>query len=142
MEAAIYTAQRGHQVVLFEQAAVLGGQLIHGDYASFKWPIKRFKEYLITQMKKQGVEIRLGVKATPEDIRKENFDAVIAANGSKPTLPKLAGTENTKYRFCIDVFGHEKEMGKRVVIVGGSETGVETAMYLAETGHDVTVLTR
>ena len=43
---------------------------------------------------------------------------------------------------CLDVFGNEDVLGKRVIIVGGSETGVETGMHLCETGHEVTVLTR
>ncbi len=52
------------------------------------------------------------------------------------------GTLKDEYWFCTDVFGHEAELGKNVVIVGASETGVETAMYLCENGHDVTLLTR
>ena len=43
---------------------------------------------------------------------------------------------------CLDVFGNEDKLGRRVVIVGGSETGVETGMHLCEKGHEVTVLTR
>ena len=42
----------------------------------------------------------------------------------------------------MQVFGHEAELGRRVVVVGGSETGMETALYLAEHGHEVTVLSR
>ena len=33
-------------------------------------------------------------------------------------------------------------LGRRVVGVGGSQTGTETGMFLAEHGHEVTVLTR
>lgn len=142
MESAIFCAQRGHQVTLFEKETFLGGQLRHGDHASFKWPIKRFKEYLICQLKKNGVDVRLGHAVTPEEIAADGYDAVIAALGSVPHLPAFDGLDDVSYWFCPDVFGREQELGKRVVIVGGSETGVETAMYLAENGHDVTILTR
>jgi pyruvate/2-oxoglutarate dehydrogenase complex dihydrolipoamide dehydrogenase (E3) component len=40
------------------------------------------------------------------------------------------------------VYGREQELGHRVVVIGGSETGVETAAYLSQSGHQVTVLTR
>lgn len=42
----------------------------------------------------------------------------------------------------MDVFGHEDELPHNIVVIGGSETGVETAMDLAEKGHKVTVLCR
>lgn len=34
------------------------------------------------------------------------------------------------------------EDGRRVVVVGGSESGTEAGLYLAENGHDATVITR
>ena len=43
---------------------------------------------------------------------------------------------------CADVYMGRIQLGKKVIIVGGSETGMETAMYLCEEGHDVVVLTR
>lgn len=43
---------------------------------------------------------------------------------------------------AIDVYGNKDKLGKRVVVIGGSEIGMETAMYLAENGHNVTILTR
>ena len=40
------------------------------------------------------------------------------------------------------MFGREKELGKKVICIGAGETAIETAMYLAENGHDVELLTR
>lgn len=142
MESAIFCARRGHEVTLYEKHSSLGGQLRHGDYASFKWPIRRFKEHLILQLDKLGVRVILGCSATPELISASGYDVVISALGSVPKLPPFRGVETVPYLFCPDVFGHEQELGKRVAVLGGSETGVETAMYLAECGHDVTILTR
>lgn len=42
----------------------------------------------------------------------------------------------------IDVYGQEQELGHRVVVIGGGEIGAETGLYLAESGHEVTLLTR
>ncbi|MCD7769609.1 MAG: NAD(P)-binding domain-containing protein, partial [Oscillospiraceae bacterium] len=33
-------------------------------------------------------------------------------------------------------------LGKRCVVIGGSESGTEAGLYLAENGHQVTILTR
>ena len=43
---------------------------------------------------------------------------------------------------AVDVYGKEAELPHEIVVVGGSETGTETGMYLAEHGHHVTVMTR
>lgn len=146
MRAAIMAAQQGHQVTLFEQTDYLGGQLKHSDYVSFKWPLRDYKNYLVQQLRKNGVTVRMQTKATPELLEQEGFEAVIAATGAVPNIPAFAQDAEGKLlpglKTCLDVFGHEAELGKRVVIVGGSETGVETGMHLCELGHKVTVLTR
>lgn len=146
MRAAIMAAEQGHAVTLFEKAGYLGGQLYHSDFVSFKWPLRDYKNWLIQQLKKAGVEIRLHTAATPERIEAEGFDAVIAATGAAPNIPKFAQDSSGKLKSglmtCLDVFGNEDKLGRHVVIVGGSETGVETGMHLCEKGHEVTVLTR
>ena len=146
MRAAIMAAQQGHQVTLFEQTDYLGGQLKHSDYVSFKWPLRDYKNYLVRQLRKNGVTVRMQTKATPGLLEQEGFEAVIAATGAVPNIPAFAQDAEGKLlpglKTCLDVFGHEAELGKRVVIVGGSETGVETGMHLCELGHKVTVLTR
>jgi 2,4-dienoyl-CoA reductase-like NADH-dependent reductase (Old Yellow Enzyme family)/NADPH-dependent 2,4-dienoyl-CoA reductase/sulfur reductase-like enzyme len=149
MRTAIYAAQRGHAVTVYEKTNQLGGQIIHGDYASFKWPIGEYKAWLIRQLEENGVKVVLNCAATPELIAAEGYDAVVACTGAAPKIPGSMegfadenGALKPAYKFCTDVFGHEAELGKDVVIVGASETGVETAMYLCENGHNVTLLTR
>ena len=147
MRAAIEAAQRGHKVTLYEQSGVLGGQLLHADYFDFKWPIKNYKEWLIRTLKEENVTVCMNTKATPELIRKEGFDAVLAATGAVPKVPEnIEGLRDKDgkvlYPTCWDIWGKEKELGKHVIIIGGSETGMETAIYLLRAGHKVTMLTR
>ena len=142
MEAALVAAGRGHRVTLYEQADVLGGQMTHSDYASFKWPMRNFKNYLISQVKKSSIDLRLGVKATPELIKDEAYDAIILAAGGRHKFPDLPGVNGKNIWNPLAVYGHEKELGKKVVVIGGAETGMETALYLALNGHDVTILSR
>ncbi len=149
MRAALYCADRGHQVTLFEKTNRLGGQIIHGDYASFKWPIGQYKNWLITQLGKKGVNVVMNCAPTTDQIAAGGYDAVIAATGASPKIPASMqgfadenGTLKDEYWFCTDVFGNEDRLGKNVIIVGASETGIETGMYLCENGHNVTLLTR
>lgn len=146
MRSALMAAQNGHQVTLFEKTGHLGGQLYHSDFVSFKWPLRDYKDWLKKQIQKAGVSIRLHTEATPALLESEGFDAVIAATGAVPNVPKFAQDETGHLKpglmTCLDVFGREAELGHHVVIVGGSETGVETGMHLCEKGHRVTVLTR
>ena len=142
MRAALEAAKRGHAVTLFEKSAVLGGQLIHADFCSFKWPLRDYKNWLIAQLDKHGVAVRTGCAPTPEEISAAGFDAVIAATGAVAKRPPIPGAEDPKIFTPMQVFGRASALGRRVVVVGGSETGMETALYLAEQGHEVTVLSR
>jgi NADPH-dependent 2,4-dienoyl-CoA reductase/sulfur reductase-like enzyme len=147
MRAAIEAAKRGHSVTLFEKSGVLGGQMLHADYFAFKWPMKNYKEWLIRQLDETGVQVKLNTEATPEQISAEGFDAVLAATGAVASLPNsIQGLKDAEgkplYKHCWEVWDKEPEMGKHVIIVGGSETGMETAIHLLRNGHDVTMLTR
>lgn len=142
MEAAIVAARRGHQVTVFEREDHLGGQMIYADHASFKWPIRNFKAWQIRQIDKLGVEVRLNVCATPELVKAEGFDVVLVAVGSEPNIPDIPGAFGANVHMPISVYGHHSRLGENVVVIGGSETGTETGLYLAMNGHKVTVLTR
>ncbi len=143
MRAALLCADRGHTVTLFERESTLGGQLRHADYPQFKWAVRRYKDYLIRQVTENpAVTVCLNTDATPESVEAMGFDAVITALGAKPKLPPVPGVDTAGVWTPIGVYGHEAELGRRVVVVGGSETGTETALYLAECGHEVTVVTR
>ena len=146
MRAAIMAAQAGHAVTLYEKTGYLGGQLFHSDYVSFKWPIRDYKDWLVKQVYKNGVEVKLNTEATPDAIEAAGYDAVIAATGATPNVPKFAQDERGNLKEglvqLLDVFGNEDKIGNKVIIVGGSESGVETGMHLCEKGKDVTVLTR
>lgn len=143
MRAAIMAAEKGHSVTLFEKSNYLGGQLYHAESYSFKWPLRDFKNWEVRELDRLGVEVRMNTEPTPEEIRAEGFDSVIAATGAKTNLPKsIEGIHDGSARTCHDIFGKEAELGKHVVIIGASETGIETGMYLAQNGHEVTLLTR
>ena len=142
MKAALTAAERGHQVTLFEAQDHLGGQLIHADYMSFKVPLRQYKKYLIRQVGKAGVDVHLNTRATREMLAAGGYDAVIAACGAVPRKLDIPGVSQENVYAPIDIFGHEDALGQRVLVVGGGETGAETAAHLRNMGKDVTVMTR
>ncbi len=142
MTAAITAARRGHAVTLYEASGALGGQLRHAEFVDFKWPLLDYMNYLIAQTEKAGVEVRLHTPAKPERMEGEGYDVILYAAGAAEKLPPVEGIETVKPWKPMEVFGRETELGERVLVIGGSETGVETAWHLALCGHQVTELSR
>lgn len=141
MQAAIVAGNRGHQVDLFEASDCLGGQMVHADYLKKKWNLQKYKAWMIRTVENTpGVTIHLNTKATPAMIAEGNYDALIVGLGSKPRKTAIPGGENAYAP--TDIFGRERELGKQVVVIGGAMSAVDAALYLAESGHDVTILTR
>lgn len=142
MEAALTAAKRGHQVTLFEKNDRLGGQLLHADHVKFKWLLRDYKDYMIQQLGKNGVDVHLSTEATPERLKAGGYDAIIAACGSTSKMDIVPGASTET---CIDpltVFGNEETLGEHVVVVGGGRIGYETGIHLAQKGKRVTLLTR
>ena len=92
-------------------------------------------------MEKADIEVRLNVEAKPEIIKTKGYDAVLAAVGAEPNIPRIPGANGANVYNIVEAYTKEKELGKKVVLIGGGEFGVGTGMFLAKTGHKTTVLT-
>ncbi len=141
MKAALTAAERGHRVTLYEKSEVLGGLARHADYSPYKWAIKGFKNFLAHQMGKAGVEVLLKTEATPEMIRAGGYDTILVAVGSDPVVPRIPGADGKGVYNIVEAYSNEKSMGKNVVFIGGGEFGADVGMYLANAGHNVTMVT-
>ena len=140
--AAVYAAEQGHTVTLYEAQNQIGGQLIQASTASFKWPLKMYLEYLQGQATSGKFTVKYNTCVTPEEIAEANYDAVIAALGGYEKLPGVEIEADVTVVTPIEVYGNEDRIGDTVICIGGSETSVETGLHLAELGRKVTVLTR
>jgi len=141
MKAALIASERGHKVTLYEMSDSLGGLLRHSDYSPLKWALKDFKDYLIRQVEKAGIEVVLRTEATPNMIRNENYDAIMVAIGADPVIPRIPGANGSHVWNVGSVYPNESKLGKNVVVIGGGDIGAETGMFLANAGHAVTALT-
>lgn len=134
MEAAISAADRGHEVVLYEKTDKLGGQALLSDVMPFKKEMKLFHEYLERQVKKRrSIVVMMNTTATRDMIDELDPDAVVVAVGAEQIVPKIPGVEKAMMSF--DVFGNEDKVGRKVLIVGGGDIGVELGIHLNQLGH-------
>ncbi len=99
--------------------------------------MERYRVYLEKQVRKAGIDLRLGVAATPELVSCEQPDAVIVALGAMPIIPHIPGVELPHVFPATEIFGREEKLGKVVAVIGGGMVGCETALHLASKGHTV-----
>ncbi|MFA5585370.1 MAG: FAD-dependent oxidoreductase [Saccharofermentanales bacterium] len=137
MEAARVAKLRGHDVTLFEEKDRLGGLLIEAAAPEFKSDLLPLIEYQITQLKKLGIPVE-HKRAGMEDLKP--YDAVVCATGSTPIIPGIAGVDKPIAVDSLTAINNMDAIGKKVVVVGGGLVGSETALDLAERGHQVTLV--
>lgn len=140
--AALTLEKRGHEVSLYEKSDRLGGQLNAAMVPDFKWPIRDYLAYMIKKVEASDIKLHLGEEVTPEQIKDGGFDAVVCALGSKAQTVPVPGADQDFIVLADDALLHEAELGHRIVVIGGADTGRETALHLAQKGHEVVMLTR
>lgn len=137
MEAARVADLMGHKVILLEKTGQLGGHLIEGGAPDFKERTAGFLDWLLLQIKKSHVDVRLNTAATPGLVTGLNPDAFIVAVGSHYADPPIQGIGLAIH---ADKALLEGVGGQRVAVIGGGLVGAETALTLAEDGKDVTII--
>lgn len=138
MEAAIRASDRGHKVTLCEKEAFLGGMLFFTDVDSDKPDLKNFKDLLIREVGKRNIEVKLNTAVDAEFIKAMAPEHIIIATGAVPVTLPIPGIE--KAHQSLEAYRGNMVPGKRVVMVGGGLIGAEQGLFLAKTGHEVTVV--
>jgi thioredoxin reductase len=137
METARIAALRGHKVILLEKEGRLGGHVDILANNTLNFEFRNIINYLIVQMRKLGVDARVCRKGTLEDIKTVNPDVVVLATGAEMTLAEdLAG--NPCVITHMEALKDVSAIGLNVVIQGLGY-GSELAVFLAETGRNVTL---
>jgi len=142
LAAAQQLTRAGHRVVVLERADRIGGLLRYG-IPEFKME-KRVLDRRLAQMRAEGTEFRtgveIGVDVSVESVRRE-FDAIVIATGSTAwrDLPipgrDLSGIHQAMEYLPWANRAQEGDLevdtvpihagGKRVVIIGGGDTGAD-----------------
>ena len=138
--AAFIAQEKGHQVTLYEASDKLGGNMRLAAYPPGKGDITNMIRSYIHRCQKDGVKIVMNCEVTPELIKEEKPDSVIIATGSKTLILPIEGIDNPAIIHGSDLLDGKRPAGKKVLVVGGGMVGCETAAFLGEQEHDVTVI--
>jgi len=140
MEMARVAKLRGHDVSLYEKTDKLGGNLITGGKHEFKNDMERLNQWYQGELKDLEIPVHMETELNSSDLLKMKPDVVALSVGSAPIMPNLPGIDNPKVCSPIDALLEKKEIGNKVVIVGGGLVGCEMAYEYAKSGKSVTVV--
>ena len=135
--AAYTAARRGHQVILCEKEAELGGILKSEQALPFKHEMYELTGTYEKFARSAGVEIRLNTEVTAELAEQENADALIVAVGSKPIVPPIPGLDGENVVVVNDYYKEKEKVTDKVVVFGGGLAGCECAIHLGMEGKEV-----
>jgi 2,4-dienoyl-CoA reductase-like NADH-dependent reductase (Old Yellow Enzyme family)/thioredoxin reductase len=153
LEAARVAAERGHHVTLAEAGPQLGGAFRLAGLQPRRSQITELIEWYGRELERLDVGVRVNSPLLADDIVAFGADEVVIATGSQPSetgfqrqLPlvdRLPGIDRSGVCSIEDVLSHNVRPGHRVVLVDdtGDWRGGGTAWFLAERGHDVTIVT-
>ncbi|MBQ8562894.1 MAG: FAD-dependent oxidoreductase, partial [Firmicutes bacterium] len=138
LQAAVTARERGHEVILCEKRAELGGLIRYSRKVSFKYETEKYMDYMINKAQRMEVEIRLNTEVTPELVAEIKPDYLIAAVGSEAFVPPVEGVE--KAHMLMDVYDNNIEIADTVAVIGGGIAGSEFAIEQAMAGKNVILL--
>ncbi len=135
---------RKHNVILFEKNEEPGGQNLIAGKAAGRQEITGVTRWLLSQVNKLDIDMRLGVQADTDMILREEPDAVVIATGSVPKEKPFPG----EYSFpdvvnTQQVLNGEAEPGPKVLLIDleGHHQSTGTAELLADRGKAVHIIT-
>jgi len=147
LAAAQQLRRAGHSVTVYEKNDRIGGLLRYGipNFKLEKWVVDR----RLRQMKDEGVQFvtnaHVGVNISVEDLRQQ-YDAILLCGGSEqPRDLKIPGRELKGIHFAMEFLPQQNRRtegdpeekivsdpsksilatGKRVIIIGGGDTGAD-----------------
>lgn len=137
LAAATISAERGHEVHLYEASDRLGGQFNMAKEIPGKEDYAETIRYYSTMLSKYHVNVFVNTKASAALLNGVGYEEVIIASGVTPRVVEFRGMEHSAVLNYRDVLWHKTKVGKRVAIVGAGGIGFDVAEYLAhEHGQD------
>jgi 2,4-dienoyl-CoA reductase (NADPH2) len=127
---ALTAFERGHSVTLYEAQADIGGQL----NLAKEVPGKEFSEtlrYFRARLAKSSIQMKIGHRASADELAQGGYDAVVLASGVQPRVPEISGIDHPKVLRYDEVLSGAKVPGARVAIIGAGGIGFDVAEFLS-----------
>lgn len=135
--AAIYAAERGHEVDIFEGSNEIGGQFKLAKMIPGKEEFHETIRYFKQRIEDLNINLKLNTIITADELQAANYDEIVIASGVKPRSIKLEGVEHPKVLRYDEVISGRKAVGKSVAIIGAGGIGFDTAEFLAHGKHEL-----
>ncbi len=139
MKAAAVAAQRGHEVVLCEAGAQLGGQVNLAQLLPRRAEFGGASTNLQREMQLAGVEVRRNTPVDRALVERERPDLVIVATGAEPYWPPFERGGELQVVDAWQVLRGEVRVGRSVLVTDwrGDWIGPGIAEKLVREGHQV-----
>ncbi|PJI33985.1 MULTISPECIES: NADPH-dependent 2,4-dienoyl-CoA reductase [Acinetobacter] len=133
---AVYAANRGHQVTVFDAAAQIGGQFNIAKTIPGKEEFYETLRYFKRQIELQPrIKLKLNHTASFAELEASAFDEIVVATGVTPRQLDIPGIDHPKVLSYIEVLKERKAVGQRVAIIGAGGIGFDTAELLSHEGE-------
>jgi pyruvate/2-oxoglutarate dehydrogenase complex dihydrolipoamide dehydrogenase (E3) component len=140
LEAACTAAALGHRVLLYEKENRIGGQLWDAAVPPKKALLKNLINYYESRLAQSEIEVHLAEEFTEKTLQGQKVDAVILATGSCATRPSIPGVNQPHVLTAREVLADQSTLGDKILVIGGSWVGCETAEFLAHRGKTVRLI--
>jgi len=138
LSAALTFARGGHEVVLFEAEAELGGQFRLARMVPGKADYGETVRYYSGELAAHGVEVRYGQRLAAADADQlRGFDGVVVASGVHPREVELPGRDLPHVLTYPEAFAalgadgaRSDRIGRSVAVIGGGGIAVDLAHLL------------
>ncbi|MDG3579370.1 NADH:flavin oxidoreductase [Rhizobium sp. YJ-22] len=142
LEAARVSAERGHEVVVFEAAGNPGGQIRLTAQSERRREMIGIIDWRMAQCEKRGVTFHFNTWAEAHTVLAENPDVVIIATGGLPHTDVLT-KGNELVVSSWDIISGDVKPGANVLIFddAGDHAGLQAAEFIAKAGGKVEIMT-
>ena len=145
LEAARVSAERGHDVVLFEKSDAVGGQILLAAKAPQREQMAGIVRWFDLEIKRLGIDRRLGTEASSADILAEKPDIVLLATGGTSFVGQVPGWGAAEGLSVSswDILSGKVAPAKAVLVYDAvsAHAGAGVADFLASRGSIVEIVT-
>ncbi len=139
MELAALTRESGFDVTLWEAADELGGQLRYAAMAPRHEMYAAYLDWQRRRLRDLGVDVKLGHRATADEVASLGADVVAVATGATPRVPQVPGADGPSVVDVRAVLAGHARVGARVLVVAQDDhvAPLSVADLLSGQGHEV-----
>lgn len=127
---ATVAARRGHDVTLYEESVDIGGQFNLAKQVPGKEEFHETIRYYKSELADSNVNLKLGQRASADDLLSGGFDKIILSTGVKPRPVSFNGSTHPKVVMYNEALDRSKPVGKSVAVIGAGGVGFDVSEFL------------